>query len=49
MLLGPDKGGYRAHPGMADKVKRHAFDHCMTWAIDEVGKVFVEMEHNTFG
>jgi len=33
---------------MADKVKRHGFDHCITPAIDEVGKVFVEMEHNMF-
>jgi len=38
-ILGTRHGGYRAHPGMADKVKKHAFDHCITWAIEEVGKV----------
>ena len=33
-------GGYRAHPGMADKVKRHAFDHRVTQAIDELRRCF---------
>lgn len=33
---------------MADKGKGHEFDLCATRALDEVGKVFLEMEHSMF-
>ena len=33
---------------MADKAKGHEFDLRATRALDEVGKVFLEMEHNMF-
>ena len=33
---------------MADKTKGHEFDLRITQALDEVGKVFLEMEHSMF-
>ena len=33
---------------MRDKSKGHEFDLRATQALDEVGKVFLEMEHNMF-
>lgn len=33
---------------MADKAKGHEFDLRATQALDEVGKVFLEMEHSMF-
>jgi len=33
---------------MADKAKGHDFDLRVTQALDEVGKVFLEMKHNMF-
>ena len=33
---------------MADKAKGHEFDLRITQALDEVGRVFLEMEHSMF-